>query len=234
VWIAAPPAVADPALLRRYAALESADERERRLRLHSEQDRLMRLVSVALVRTTLSRYADVPPEGWRFRRTAQGRPELVPDVCRPALRFSLSHARDLVACAVTLDREIGVDVECFDRRADVSAIARRYFARAEVQDLEARARERGRERFFEYWTLKEAYAKARGLGLALPFGRFSFQLEAGGPIRVAFDAELADDAEAWQFDLARPSSRHVLGLALRRGNVADLALRYASVVPCAD
>ena len=225
VWTAVPESIDDPVVLDAYEVLESGDERARRLRLHFDRDRHERLVSNALVRTTLSRYADVEPGKWVFERNEHGRPDPASGQCELPLRYNLSHTKGLVACAVTLGREIGVDVECIERRGDAVAIADRYFAPAECRELRACPAERRRERFFEYWTLKESYIKARGLGLRIPLRRFAFHLAEGHPIRISFDAELEDDACDWQFALFRPEPTHVMAVAVRRGRGPDLTIR---------
>jgi 4'-phosphopantetheinyl transferase len=234
VWTASPEEITDPALLDAYEALESEDERERRLRLRFDRDRHERLVSVALVRTTLARYTDVAPRAWVFERNEHGRPEPVPGHGGPPLRINLSHTRGLVACAVTVDRDIGVDVECVVRRGDPVAIADRYFAPAEVRALHACPAVHRRDRFFQYWTLKESYIKARGMGLRIPLRRFSFHLDAGQEIRVTFDAELEDDARDWQFALFRPTTTHVVAVGVRRGSGPDLSMRIRRTIPLRD
>jgi 4'-phosphopantetheinyl transferase len=234
VWTTSPETIADPALLGAYEALESADERERRLRLRLAGHRRERLVSVALVRTTLARYADVEPRAWVFDRNEHGRPDPVLGPGEPPLRFNLSHTSGLVACAVTLDRDIGVDVESVERRCDAPAIAARYFAPAEVEGLRARPAARRRERFFELWTLKEAYVKARGMGLRIPLRRFSFHLGDTHPIRIAFHAGLEDVADDWQFALFRPSPSHMAAVAVRRGGGGNVEFRVRRSVPLRD
>jgi 4'-phosphopantetheinyl transferase len=234
LWTTVPETIADPALLDAYAALESADERERRLRMRVAGRRHESLVSVALVRTTLARYAGVEARAWEFERNAYGRPELAPGQCDSPLRFNLSHTQGLIVCAVTLERDIGVDVECTGRRSRTVAVADRFFSAGEAQDLHALPAGRRRDRFFEYWTLKESYVKARGLGLKIPLRRFSFHLDAGRAIRVSFDRQLEDAAQDWQFELLRPRPKHVVAVAVRRGADPDLKLRVRPTVPLGD
>ena len=229
VWLAVPEQIVDARLLERYHALLSHEERERAARFRFDEHRHQFCVAHALVRSSLSRYAGVEPGAWRFAVGERGRPEIVPAPGVPPLRFNLTHARGLCACAIALTRDVGVDVEDTTRRADIDAIAQRYFAPSERRDL-ARP-EAGRSRFFELWTLKEAYLKARGLGIAAALEKVAFELEPGAPIRVRFDAGFDDDPASWQFALERPTSQHVLSVAVRRSAEPELSILLRECVP---
>jgi 4'-phosphopantetheinyl transferase len=211
-----------------YRALLSTDEHERMARFVFERDRRQFLLTRALVRTTLSRYASLAPADWRFMANVHGRPEILD---RPAgvpdLRFNLSHTDGLIACAVTIGREVGVDVEHIGRRL-THDVAGRFFAPREVRDLHALPTDEQARVFFDYWTLKEAYIKARGFGLALPLADFAFVL--GDSPRITFEPSLKDDPATWQFAQAWPTPHHRLGLAVRRDG-ADLPVRIRVVVP---
>jgi 4'-phosphopantetheinyl transferase len=84
--------------------------------------------------------------------------------------------------------------------------------------------------FFDYWTLKEAYIKARGFGLALPLGDFAFHLSPGGAPSISIEPSLNDDPATWQFLQDWPTPIHRLGLAIRRTG-EDLPVRMRQVVP---
>lgn len=213
-----------------YRALMSADEHARMARFVFDRDRRAFLLTRALVRTTLSRYAAVAPADWQFVANVHGRPEILD---RPAgvpdLRFNISHTDGLIACAVTIGREVGVDVEYIGRQV-LHDIAGRHFAPAEVTDLKRLPAEEQRRVFFDYWTLKEAYIKARGFGLALPLGDFAFKLNPPHTPAITFAPSLDDDPSTWQFLQGWPTPQHRLGLAIRReGN--DLPVRIREVIP---
>jgi 4'-phosphopantetheinyl transferase len=213
-----------------YRALLSKDEEARMARLVFERDRRRFLLTRALVRTTLSRYADVAPAQWTFVANVHGRPEILnrpPGV--PDLRFNLSHTDGLIACAVTIGREVGVDVEHIGRRL-IHDIAGRFFAPREVNDLHTLPADQQRRIFFDYWTLKEAYIKARGFGLALPLGDFAFILSPPSPPVITFEPALEDDPSTWQFFQDWPTPQHRLGVAVRREG-ADLPVRVRHVIP---
>lgn len=192
--------------------LLSPDERARKERFLQAKDRQQHVIARALVRTTLSRYADVRPEAWTFATNRYGRPEIAsPDV--GPLRFNLSHTKGLVACIVAWDREIGIDVENLERPTDYVELAQRFFAPSEAAVVAGLPPERQREAFFDFWTLKESYIKARGMGLALPLGDFAFRL--ADPVTIDFTGSIVDDPASWRFERLRPSASHKLAAAMR-------------------
>lgn len=232
VWHAAPEQIAQPERLAQYESLLSADERERQRRFVRPIDALHYLVAHALVRTALSQYADVAPQDWRFEANKYGRPQVAAPAAAKDLQFNLSHTSGLVACGIAWRREIGVDVEDLGRAELSLNIADRYFSRPEAAELKSLPSERQPERFFEYWTLKEAYIKARGVGMSLPLDRFTIHLGAEHlnterPIAISFTPPLVDDPATWQFAQFRPTPRHVLAVAVRcsPGKLCRVTLR---------
>jgi 4'-phosphopantetheinyl transferase len=209
----------------------SADERQRHERLRVESSRQQYLVSHAFLRLTLSRYASVTPEEWTFTTNRHGRPEIARPSGGAPLRFNLSHTHGLVVCGVTLQRDLGVDVEEIRGRPRHVDIARRFFAPAEVAALLATPSDQQSRRFFEYWTLKESYIKARGLGLSLPLRQFAFDLSARPRVRVSFDTTLNDDAVAWDFASLWPTPAHVLAVAAKRQAGRAVVIRQMGSVP---
>ena len=183
------------------------------------------------MRTVLSNYAAVAPADWRFAEGERGKPYIDSPKGIPALHFNLSNTLGLVVCAVSLGHaSLGVDAELLERKGETVSIADHYFSPREAQALRALPAERQRERFFSYWTLKESYIKARGLGLALPLDQFSFLLDNGPDIGVLFDPQLGDYAPAWRFALIAAGGRHLVAVGADTGGV-PLSLRVARYVP---
>jgi 4'-phosphopantetheinyl transferase len=213
-----------------YRSLLSADELRRVDRFVQPDDATRFVVGRALARTMLSQYADVPPRDWPFVIDERGRPGLAR---RPAggpdLRFNLTHTPGLVACAVAIGRDVGVDVEHVGRRV-THDVAERFFSAREVADLHALPDDQQHVVFFDYWTLKEAYIKARGLGLALPLRHFTFLRTSGLAPSITFAPELHDEAASWQFAQFWPTTEHRMAVAVRRiGD--DLPILLESVIP---
>lgn len=221
VWLANPGACTDPALLARFQEELSAEERTRHRRFLRDRDRHLFLVAHALVRRTLSRYCAVPPQEWGFVAGDHGRPEIAHPLTSPALRFNLSHTLGLAGCAVALDLPVGLDLEHARQLRDLDGLARVTLSAGELDDLSTRPADERPERFLTIWTLKEAYSKARGLGIALPLRSYGFSLEGG----VRLLPPPGDDPGSWQFLSARPTAEHRLALAIRRGPGADRLIR---------
>jgi 4'-phosphopantetheinyl transferase len=203
--------IADGETQATYSALVSDEERQRCAAFVFDRDRQVFLAAHALLRLTLSRFAPVAPKSWQFHAGAHGRPEIAEPVSR--LRFSISHTRGLAACAVVLDRDIGLDVEDLSRGAPIE-LAKSFFAEREAQALENVPPEDRAARFLTYWTLKEAYIKARGLGLSLPLDQFAMYEDCPDGWRIAFEPALANDSERWHFWSWRPGKEHQAALAV--------------------
>jgi 4'-phosphopantetheinyl transferase len=233
LWYVLADDVRDPELLRACRALMAPAELEEETRFHLPEGRHLHVITRALVRSVLSRYAPIAPRDWSFVRNAHGRPELDAPAAAPPLRFNLSHTAGMVACLVALDRDVGVDVEDATRALDPVELGQRVLSPVELTSLQACRPEQQRARFFELWTVKEAYAKARGLGLTIPFEQVSVRLEAGPAITVAFGPGVNDLPEHWQFELHRPTARHVLAAAVHKGRGAPLAIELRPTIPVA-
>ncbi|HKU42779.1 MAG TPA: 4'-phosphopantetheinyl transferase superfamily protein [Polyangiales bacterium] len=204
----------------------SDEERTRHARFRFESDRDIYLVAHVLTRRMLSALTGVPAAALEFLAGEHGRPEIcAPDAARP-YRFNLSHTHGLVACGVTRERDIGVDVELCSRKVELLGVARQVFSPQEIAGLTALEGLAQRERFFELWTLKEAYIKAIGKGLSAPLRSITFEPAASDPVPVRFDRDVADDHSRWCLRRFRVGDEHRLALAL--------AADRSALVHCAE
>ncbi|UXI70706.1 4'-phosphopantetheinyl transferase superfamily protein [Tahibacter amnicola] len=230
VWYAWSAEFDTPAFRTAALALLSTEERQRHDRYVFDYLKLEYLVTRALCRGVLSRYAATLPSEWTFVANEYGRPEIAAIHDTGDLRFNLSNSRSLVACLVGREVDAGVDVERCERLTDIAGIAEHHFSPTEVEALFALPESERQNRFFQYWTLKESYIKARGMGLSIPLDQFSFALD-GDSIGIGFDPALDDTPAHWQFELHRPDERHQMAVGLRHGGKAPFTvlLRAASV-----
>lgn len=204
-WLADPDLVSPQALEACLAAL-SPQEMTRADAYLAEAPRRLFVVAHALLRLARTRGSGVPPQALAIEAGPGAPPR-----CAGA-SLSLSHTDGLVACALGPPGELGLDVESHDPEADVDALAEVVMSVTEIDALRAFATRERRARFYELWTLKEAYLKATGLGPALDARALSFALEGAAP-RVAFGPARRDDPARWRFRLARPTAIATLALA---------------------
>ncbi|MBU4010202.1 MAG: 4'-phosphopantetheinyl transferase superfamily protein, partial [Proteobacteria bacterium] len=176
LWFSFSDEINDPGLLSAYENYLSISEKQKMQRFHFHKHRHQFLITRALVRTTLSRYFDINPELWRFSNNEYEKPEVVFTGRMPPIRFNISHTDGLVACAVALEEDIGVDVEDTTKQNISVDIADKYFSLQEASDLYSVPEAERKQRFFTYWTLKESFVKAVGKGLSIPLDEFSFHL----------------------------------------------------------
>ncbi len=214
VWFVEPDTVADDETLAYCASLLDEQETARLARFHGEADRHVYLVSHAMLRSVLSLHGPLPPEQWRFSPGEHGRPEIIPEQY-PGLRFNLSHTPGLAACVVTRERDCGIDVERLRRRGNPEGVARRMFSPPEILELRQRKGDAFKDYFYEHWVLREAWVKARGIGISFPTRLIHFKTGDTG-VSADFDASLGVEAKEWQFELFRPTGEHVAAVALQR------------------
>ncbi|MGE4279630.1 MAG: 4'-phosphopantetheinyl transferase superfamily protein [Magnetospirillum sp.] len=212
----------------RLEALLDDDDHQRLARFNHVQGRQTYVAAHALARALLSSWQRRPPEDWRFVIDGRGKPEVVVPAGAPRLRLNLSHTNGLVAAALCLDHDVGIDVEDLGRKADCLALGKRFFAPSECALLQAVPPQRLTETFLSLWTLKEAYVKAIGKGLAQALDRFAFTLE---PPAITFAQAMDDDAAHWLFHQERVGDDHVLALALHHPHPQQVAMSWRAVTP---
>jgi 4'-phosphopantetheinyl transferase len=231
VWLTRPEEVTDSNQLQEYRSLLSPEEQERYRRFHFDRDRHHYLVAHVLLRKVLSAYVDVDPSAWQFSQNRHGRPEIASPDIAPLLRFNLTHTHGLVACVVTLESDCGIDVERLSARGNLLGIAEKMFATSEQQELVNLDGQAFLDRFFTYWTLREAYCKALGVGIAWSKSNYGFVEEGGERWGICFDALSNDESNHWQFTLTRPTTEYLLAVAVRTAGASEKSIIQRFVVP---
>jgi len=177
----------------------AVDEQARAERLRFKRDGEHFIVARGVLRAILGFYSNRAPECVSFCYSSFGKPALAGESDRDAIRFSVSHSHGVALYAVTRGREVGIDLERIRFDLAVLEIAERFFSRRELAMLRALPTELQREAFYRCWTRKEAYIKARGMGLAIPLNSFSFLF--GGPegLRMETNPSLDVEPDRWRF-----------------------------------
>jgi 4'-phosphopantetheinyl transferase len=181
-----------------HRLLEMLDDGEhaQAQRFKVETDRAAYIAAHALLRATLSAVTERTPMSWRFTTDLMGRPQIEP---AHELRFSLSHCRRFVACAVCRGFDIGIDVEDMSRPEAQWHDALTFLRDEERAQIEAAHSDERRDRFFKLWTIREAFAKASGLGMAR-----------------ALEMSAIEESPDWYFESCRPIDDLAIALASSR------------------
>lgn len=207
----------DDAWVAEHGPLLSAEETERYRRYLRHEDRQLFLAAHVFVRQTLSEYSPISPTDWAFTTNGHGRPEIANRDAPDGLRFNLAHTAGMVALLVHDECDGGVDVEHLGNVADPVAMSSTVFAEAEHRDFLALPQPEQEAGFYRLWTLKEAFIKAKGKGMALPLKDFAFTGVDQSEIRVVCGPEIDPDPHAWHFTVRQPSSQFVVATAYRVG-----------------
>lgn len=191
-------------------ALLDAEEQRRAQAFVRDDDRRLYITAHTLLRRAIAfQVGGVTPAQVRFERsTSKHRPRLVHPASK--LRFSLSHTRGLAGCVLTMGCQVGFDLERGDGAAPMEVS--RYFAPEEQEHLRNLPEPQRSATFFRYWTLKEAYTKGLGLGLAFGFDGFVVELQSEGGARLR--SRDGSWERRWQFRSWAMSDEHWAGLAV--------------------
>jgi 4'-phosphopantetheinyl transferase len=188
-----------PEELQRFADTLSPDERARAERFCFPKDQRRYTAARGLLRAILARYLMAPAADLRFCQNVHGKPALIRDTQSADLRFNVSHSHQLALFSFALGREVGVDVEHIRTSVADERIAERFFSLPEVSALKAVPEYTRAEAFFQCWTRKEAYIKARGAGFSINLASFAVSLASGQPENLPITS--SDDPEASRWSL---------------------------------
>jgi 4'-phosphopantetheinyl transferase len=215
-----------------YERLLAEDEYRKYSKLHFSQDRDIYLTAHVLLRAVLSKYAHVPPEAWAFTSNRFGRPEILPwEGFDANLRFSLSRTRGMAVCGVARSMDIGVDVEEVRPLNDLETLSNHVLTEVEQSWLRRCAEDKRLDSFFQLWTLKEAYLKAKGVGLSQPLNEVGFELDGEKPPRLSPVGERLNQAADWQFSTDKLTPSHRLAVALHSQGRGKKQIRISEEVP---
>lgn len=198
--------------LQQCRSVLSTDELGRSERFFFERDQKRFAIGRGLLRRILGNYLNRSPAEVEFGYNHRGKPRLADATSR--LRFNLAHSQELVVYAVALDREVGIDVEAIRVIGDMEEIARRFFAPGEVAQLFSMQRDCRADGFFNCWTRKEAYLKARGDGIGDALTQFEVTLLPDHQAALVRHELLQSEPNRWTFYDLRPASGYAGALAV--------------------
>jgi 4'-phosphopantetheinyl transferase len=202
-------------------ALLDEGERARAARFVHDRDRRRYAGSHAGVRLIIGACLRRPAASIRFQAGAHGKPRL--DRCDIDLRFNLAHSGGEALLAMTLGRDVGVDVEQTTRKVDALEVARSFFSPGERAYLASLAGDARADAFFRIWVRKEALVKAVGRGLAMPLGDFEVlghDVAAGRFVQVQEDGDARVVPSNWTVQAVDAPPGYVAAVAAEGSNWA--------------
>ncbi|PTV44097.1 phosphopantetheine-protein transferase [Acinetobacter oleivorans] len=161
-------------VLSHYLGFLSSAEKLRYDQYHPKAARLF-LISRVLVKTVLADKLGISPHQVNIQLHPNGKPFVQG---RKAVYFNLTHSADVIILAVTEEGEIGVDIEQVDREFEWMRVDS-VLAPNEIewiQENEPIDPFSVYQRFFQIWTLKEAYIKCTGEGMSRHLKKLNFHV----------------------------------------------------------
>ncbi len=200
-----------PAHLNTLTTLLSTDERERAQNFKFAQHRDHFIAARGTLRTLLGRYLETPPQNLHFAYNDHGKPTL-----RDAehLHFNLSHSRDLALYAIAHNRRLGIDIEYARRPVNDMQLAERFFSKMEVAALKEVPQAHRAEAFFNCWTRKEAYLKARGEGITVRLDSFAVTLKPNDPAALLQCDRFPAEVNRWTLHALCPQPDYIAALCI--------------------
>ena len=203
----------------------SVDELARAERFVFEHDQKRFVTARGMLRKILGSYLNKHPGKICFEYGSHGKPMLADDPGDNNICFNLSHSGSLALYAITLRRKIGIDIENIRDDISVGQVARQFFSQNEVSSLEKIDISKRSRLFFQYWTRKEAFLKARGEGISFPMEQCDVSLISGG---VLSPVTVQDNNREF-------SSLYVQDLFPRNGYAAAIAIEDSDCnISCLD
>ncbi|MGE5217204.1 MAG: 4'-phosphopantetheinyl transferase family protein [Chloroflexota bacterium] len=162
----------------------SPDERERAERFKFAYDRRCYIVAHVALRDIVGNYLKITGKYLEFTAGENGKPKLADALVERGLEFNLSHSHEIALIAVTRGRRVGVDIEYVNNNFDFHEVAKHFFTGREVAALTTLPSRLQRQAFYKCWTSKEAFLKAKGVGLSGALDEVEIASEGGNQIEI--------------------------------------------------
>lgn len=185
----------------------SSDELAKAERFYFEKDRTSYIAARGMLRKILSHYLAIEPSTIQFQYSPYGKPS-VPQ----AIHFNVSHSHERVLYAISQKRVVGIDIEFIRPVQEFWEVAKTYFSKNEVAMLAKIPPQKQLEAFYQLWTRKEAYIKAKGGGLSMPLS--SFDVSLGEPTRLLETRPDKVEALNWILKSYIPEEHYIAALVM--------------------
>jgi 4'-phosphopantetheinyl transferase len=184
----------------RFASKLNKVEAEKASRFYFEKDRVSYTITHGFLRLLLSDYLSLDPSQVNYQQNPYGKPFLEDESLNAAIKFNLSHSNRGAVIAISKGQELGVDIEFHKSDFPLEEIAKRFFSTWEVGVLMSLPIGQRKRAFFDCWTRKEAFIKAKGEGLSMPLDRFDIEFFPGERARIVRTYDDPSEADRWSLE----------------------------------
>lgn len=143
-----------------YQLMLDQKEKEKMEEYYFYEDRMRYVAGKVITKLVLIQYLE--EEEISFLSHKFGKPYYKSISGKQDIEFNISHSGEMILVAFSRDAKIGVDIQEIIDCSEYLEIARSFFEPEEVKNIEE---SNSKELFFQYWSAKEAYLKAIGVGL---------------------------------------------------------------------
>ena len=144
----------------------SKEEKERAYRFKFEKHQRRYIAARGSLRKILAGQLNLKPAEIDLIYSKTGKPLISEDQNKKNILFNLSHSHELAVIALTLNKQVGIDLEYLTDKKDLLGLAKRFFTNKEYEIIFSLAKDKQNEAFYRAWTRKEAYLKATGEGIS--------------------------------------------------------------------
>ncbi len=200
----------------KFDSVLSPDQRTRAQRMRVAEKRQQYIIAQGLTRILLGKVLDADPKALRFDRGPKGKPYLGGSFANAGIQFNMTHTSHLALVAMTLNRELGIDVERIRENLQWQRLAQRYFSPLEYRSYSSLPKGVGLRAFFTCWTRKEAVLKAIGTGLGGGLGSFDVSVDPDAPpalLGTRWNGRFHGD---WTLNQLEPGAGYVATLVTER------------------
>ncbi len=193
----------------------SEDEIKRAEKFYFKKDRNHFVACRCILRNILSLYLDIPAGDIKFSYNTYGKPS-VPE---KKIFFNLSNSYGLAIYGITCNKEIGIDIEHIPEDFSWEEIVEQFFSKKEIMELYKTPCDMRKKAFFNCWTRKEAYIKAKGMGLSIPLDSFDVSLMPGEPVKLLEVRGKREEKSPWFLKEILINNNYVSALAVEGYNL---------------
>lgn len=210
------PTSVDEEAVSQFHAVLSEAQKARAARMRVAEKRCQYIIAQGLTRMLIGTIVGTAAESLEFDRGPKGKPYLGGEFADTGIQFNMTHTSHMALIAITMNREVGVDIERIRDNLQWEKLARRYFSPQEYGEFSSLPESERLRAFFTCWTRKEAVLKAIGTGLGGGLASFDVSIGPQSPPALLDNRWNGRFHGDWSLNPLDPGSGYVATLVTER------------------